>query len=347
MTHLRKYLAAACLPLLLCLAAACSKDDAGGPDNNGTTTVKLVFSARQEAAGDGGDANEGMKTLRVIMIDEDGTVDYNRLATVPDNALTYRVEIEDVPLGIKNFYVVANEASVGLGADDFAAYTEGTRAEGDWKSALKGMVVQNTQGTRYFPRPAEEIAQNGLPISGYKENQLIDGTQSQDIEIKITRAVVKINISVRNETTKQCILTGVSLGAFHPRRTFLFDEEGYDSAPQSVTLPENTAVFSVTYNNEEEGIKRPLEANMTEGERIFTYYLFEPNADYRQFTVSFASETHANLATEKVFLTGRTDIPRNSEATLDIIIKDSGINFAGIRVDSWDYTYSGGDLNID
>ena len=108
MTHLRKYLAAACLPLLLCLAAACSKDDAGGPDNNGTTTVKLVFSARQEATGDGGDANEGMKTLRVIMIDEDGTVDYNRLAMVPDNALTYRVEIEDVPLGIKIFYVVAN-----------------------------------------------------------------------------------------------------------------------------------------------------------------------------------------------------------------------------------------------
>lgn len=86
---------------------------------------------------------------------------------------------------------------------------------------------------------------------------------------------------------------------------------------------------------------------MTAGERVFTYYLFEPKASSQDFTISFGSDTHANLATKKVFLPGEAQLPRNTEVTLNVIIKDSGITFAGITVDGWDYTYSGGDVNID
>lgn len=347
MTTLFKHITALCMAALLCLTAGCDKNDDTGLNENGTTTVKLVFNARNEGLTEGFEANEGMKTLRVIMVDGSGLVDYNKCETLDKDYTSYTVTIEDVPVGIKHFYVIANEASIGLGESNFSKFAAGSTVTDADRTALKEMVIANGQGQRYFPRTASAIANNGLPITGYMENQIISGTESQSIVIPITHAVVKMNISVQNETSKTCRLNSVTFGAFHPRQTFLFDEEGYEKDPANVVLPGNTLLFPVTYDTAAAWIKQSLDANMTAGERVFTYYLFEPKASSQDFTISFGSDTHANLATKKVFLPGEAQLLRNTEVTLNVIIKDSGITFAGITVDGWDYTYSGGDVNID
>ena len=335
------------MTLWLCLAAGCDKNDDASLNENGTTTVRLVFNARNEGLVEGFEQNEGMKTLRVIMIDGSGVVDYNRCATLDKEYTSYTVQIDDVPVGIKHFYVIANEASVGLNEESFSAYAAGTTVTDEGRTALKNLVVSNPSGSRYFPRSAYGITQNGIPITGYKESQIISGTESQTIEIPITHAVVKMTVYATNLSSTDCRLTGISFGTYHPSHTFLFDEEGYESIPKHVTLPDRNTNDTYDGSSDFTDITLNADMNASEKTKVFTYYFFEPKPqNATAYTMAFISSTHAQVQNARQFFSGTSGITRNTEIQLTATIKDSGITFANVTVDDWGETHSSGDMNI-
>ena len=151
--------------------SSCIKEDYAGASDE-TATVNLVFDTRADNDGDGLDDDalpgEGIKTLRVIIVDTDNNrVDVNELRDFsgekPQPVLQKTLTIMGLPVGNKDFYVIANEASVGLSGLDTPR--PGYSFDETEKSALLSTLIKDEQRT-YFPSTDTEIEENGLPIAG-------------------------------------------------------------------------------------------------------------------------------------------------------------------------------------
>lgn len=180
------------LPLvwLTFLLSSCIKEDYAGSTDE-TATVNLVFSTRADGQSTADvDENEGIKTLRVLITDADGKVEINTVQEfndVPKTTLT----ILGVPVGTKNFYVIANEASVGLTDLDDVNTVDGN---------FLNRVITNPSNAPYFPKTRSQISNFGLPITGMKEGVQVNGEKNQPIEIEIVHAVAKVVLYVDNQS---------------------------------------------------------------------------------------------------------------------------------------------------
>ena len=147
--------------------SSCIKEEYAGASDE-TATVNLVFDTRADNDGDGLDDDalpgEGIKTLRVIIVDTDNNrVDVNELrdfsGETPQPVLQKTLTIMGLPVGNKDFYVIANEASVGLiGLDTPGPGDSFNEAE---KSALLSTLINDGQRT-YFPSTDTEIEEKRL-----------------------------------------------------------------------------------------------------------------------------------------------------------------------------------------
>ena len=166
MKKTKQYISLLLAVLLTAGLSSCIKEDYAGASDE-TATVNLVFDTR--ASGQDGDkvqgeANEGIKTLRVIIVDTDNNrVDVNELRDFSGETLQPVLQktltIMGLPVGNKDFYVIANEASVGLSDLDTPrpGYSFG-EAE---KSALLSTLINDGQRT-YFPSTDTEIEEKRL-----------------------------------------------------------------------------------------------------------------------------------------------------------------------------------------
>ena len=259
--------------------SSCIKEDYAGASDE-TATVNLVFDTRADNDGDGLDDDalpgEGIKTLRVIIVDTDNNrVDVNELrdfsGETPQPVLQKTLTIMGLPVGNKDFYVIANEASVGLSGLD-------TPRPGEYfgevkKSALLSTLINDEDEQRtYFPSTDTEIEENGLPIAGTVSAK-ITGAEDQTIEIPITRAVAKMELTLTNATGGDFELSQVVLGRFFPDKTYLFPQAGQAiTLPGEVTYSDHTFTTNVTLADEEM--------------RTFYFYFYESNAGGRAYTIA-------------------------------------------------------------
>lgn len=264
-----------------CLTASCIKDDYTATD--GTSTINLYFSTRSDEA-DTGDTqettipvgtNEGIKTLRVFITDENGKVQCNIYQDYSNdsqgNNAVKTFTIMGVPVGTKNFYVIANEASVGLTKNDL---DNRQMVDEDFLNTV--ITNPSSPSVAYFPRMRNQINELGLPITGMRTDVLVEG-EKQDLEIPITHAVAKIVFKVKNTSSEDITLTGFSLGEFFADQTYLFP-----SATGQLTGV-NYAPFGGTVNH-------TFTAGAAEAE-YFTCYLYETPEDRKSyFTVKLLSD---------------------------------------------------------
>lgn len=275
------------ISLLLALVFAaglssCIKEDYADSTKNDKATVSLVFDTR--APGVDGQTvqagpNEGIKTLRVIIVDsKSSTVNVNKFYDYSDEpglVETKMLTIMNLPVGQKDFYVIANEGSVGMNNIDLNAWQEkGTFNESDKNKLLQAVISSG------FPKT--EIAKLGLPIAGVKSEN-ITGTEDQVIEIPITRAVAKFVLYINNESGEAFNLNSVNLGTFVADRTYLFP--GQNGLPQGVTYNEKK-MYSLNANT-------TVAANDDgKGEPAFIGYIYETGTrDAGDFTLSLTSST--------------------------------------------------------
>lgn len=260
------------ISLLLALVFAaglssCIKEDYADSTKNDKATVSLVFDTR--APGVDGQTvqagpNEGIKTLRVIIVDsESSTVNVNKFydySAEPGPVEVKTLTIMNLPEGQKDFYVIANEGSVEINGINLDTWQEkGTFNESDKNELLQAVISSG------FPKT--EIAELGLPIAGVKSEN-ITGTEDQVIEIPITRAVAKMELTLTNNTGASFQLDKVVMGSFFPNMTYLFPDKG---------LPEG-----VTYANHTFDTNATLEEGATE---TFCFYFYESYAGADAYTI--------------------------------------------------------------
>jgi hypothetical protein len=182
MKNIKKYFSLFLLLSITGVMTSCIKENlAENPENNGTANVNLVLNSR---AGEF-DSNEDIKTLRLLVIDNNGTINFNRQIKptgLPNNSVSFTLISLEMGSGTKNFYVIANEESIGLDAADFESkYAEKKQLQDGWQTELKSLPVDD-RGS-YFYKSASDIGTHGLPITGYTEGFPIVKDQNNYVEI--------------------------------------------------------------------------------------------------------------------------------------------------------------------
>lgn len=278
-----------------------------------TGTAILSVATRSTMAGYSS-TEEHIKTLRVIAVTstrtiianyyEDFFIDPTASGTVTK---VTNIEIENIPFGETTFYVIANEASVGL---DLSGLAKGEELPpvNEWEQMVIANHKEEVDGsiTTFFPRLRRDIGDKGLPITGiHTENVNAD---TQDITIEITRAVAKVTFSFNNYAGADIPIASLGLGQFIADHTYLFPQESTDG---TISIPqENTYTDHIFVAASEQG------ATIEQGnnEELLVYYFFETNNTSTPSPYTMGIETVASgiFMPPQEFIADQL-IPRNTQ----------------------------------
>lgn len=245
MKKLGRYLGAIGLLLLIGVATSCIKDDIATTET-GTANITVNISSRSgEVDNDNSEvlANEDIKTIRLILVQNGKVVSNSKHSfTVPDGQklLEQGIRIVGVNKAATDFYAVVNEANVNKNFE--SDFKVGTTFDGPAFSQVQLIAYSSFNSA------------NGLPMVGCETNpSLSDG---DEVMIKVTRAVARIDLNINNKTGADLNVSKVSFGEFFPTSGFLFSQ-----SDASVQYTKKDFVESETIENEKSN--------------VFTYYLYE------------------------------------------------------------------------
>lgn len=264
MKNLRKYLSLILFLFLAGIMNSCMKDDLSKADSEDTATVTLHINDSRSGGTSPVEAGEGIKTLRVIVLDADNKVEFNykqSFGNETDLQTEKTVTFLGMTTGIKKFYVVANEESLGLNDTDYPA--KGTMVTNP--NDLPNKVITDTERS-HFPKLKGEVTSLpiSLPITGYKEVDITADTKNLTIETY--HAVAKIVFKVENTSSSDITLTGFSLGQFFADQTYLF--------PSATGQLENVSYGTFGRDN-----VRGTFVTGADATEYFTCYLYETAED--------------------------------------------------------------------
>lgn len=309
MKNVRRYLGLTLLMFAVMVTSSCIKENLS--DNSSEkVNVTLNFDTRVgETASVDTENGEGIKTLRVIITDENNKVIENIWRDYSSESLTTSKNLTVMGLeeGTKRFYVVINERSIGL-SDYLKSIT--TEIPSDF---LK-KVIKNIVGNSYFPRIDSDI-KDGIPATGMEEVNL--SKTNNNFTIQCTHAVIKVEVNIKNLMNVPCPISAINFGQFVPNATYLFDDE-----PDAVEWPAEASTSSFDYNKDNGFYGVNLSANMSDFQKVLVFYMYEPKVTKSDdFSIALTAEGYESLSTPKSFIS-QTEIPRNSllkiNATIDL-----------------------------
>lgn len=249
MKKLGRYLGAIGLLLLIGVATSCIKDDIATTET-GTANITVNISSRSgEVDNDNSEvlANEDIKTIRLILVQNGKVVSNSKHSfTVPDGQklLEQGIRIVGVNKAATDFYAVVNEANVNKNFE--SDFKVGTTFDGPAFSQVQLIAYSSFNSA------------NGLPMVGCETKpSLSDG---DEVMIKVTRAVARIDLNINNKTGADLNVSKVSFGKFFPTNGFLLAQ-----SDASVTYTAKTFDESNTIENAKSD--------------VFTYYLYESCSD--------------------------------------------------------------------
>ena len=287
MRYMKKYTSLTLLTLLVMLAGACSKDTPmESRAESANITVNIASRGQVDTDNNEVKANEGIKTLRLIMVQE-GKVVINSLHSYTDDKLNKSIHILGVnSTPLTDFYVVINEAGV---EKDFQIAVGKTFEKTDFdQAALKAIDIQK----------------NGLPMAGKLESQTLTDKHSYSIEV--TRAVARIDLNINNQSGGNLTVKSINFGAFLP------DKGGLVNEPSDIV-----------YSSKSFG---PLDASIDAGKaQTFTYYLFASAAPGKAYTVGMTGSTsyEAKPIIDNNTNVQLTSIPRNTVLKINATVASS------------------------
>lgn len=245
MKKLGRYLGAIGLLLLIGVVTSCIKDDIAATEA-GTANITVNISSRSGEVDDDNSevlANEDIKTIRLILVQNGKVVSNSKHSfTAPDGQklLEQGIRIVGVNKAATDFYAVVNEANVNKNFE--SDFKVGTTFDGPAFSQVQLIAYSSFNSA------------NGLPMVGCETKpSLSDG---DEVMIKVTRAVARIDLNINNKTGADLNVSKVSFGKFFPTSGFLFSQ-----SDASVQYTEKDFVESETIENEKSN--------------VFTYYLYE------------------------------------------------------------------------
>ncbi len=330
MKTLKQYLGITLLVLTAGMTGSCVKDSLpetdGSTDSEGTATVTLHINDSRSGGTSPVEAGEGIKTLRVIVLDAENEVEFNykqSFGNETDPQTEKTVTFLGMTTGAKKFYVVANEESLDLTDADYPA--KGTTETNP--NDLLNKVITDTERS-HFPKLKGEVT-SFLPITGYKEVDITADTKNLTIETY--HAVAKIVFKVENTSSSEITLTGFRLGQFFADQTYLF--------PSATGQLENVSYGTFGRNN----VRDTFTAGAAEAE-YFTCYLYETPEDKKaDFKVTlFTDNPDLDLPEATINLNEATDYVVKRNTVINIVAtisKETAVEVPDIelqwQVDDW------------
>lgn len=254
-----RYLAAACLLLLSLLAVSCISDDYPVRDK---ATVKMTFTTRAisnpTTTAGGLEANEHMRTLRVIVARQNGEILYNLKYDIAQNETSKTITFSEMTVNAYgetfDFYAIANEKGVGY--------------SGSWENVtvadLKGMNLQSG-----FLTNANASKNTMIPQTAYKQIRVApqSGGGIQSETMKLDFAVAKVRLTINNTSSAEQTVSDINLSGLNMTSTPLFAGTDLSNVADgklelgTVTVPANKSATVYAYFFENTGGDYALTAN--------------------------------------------------------------------------------------
>ncbi len=247
-TIIKKYAACAALAATLALLpASCIKDDAAPGTKE--TTLTLTFSTR--APGDTGSttgpesANEHMRTLRVILAEQNGTIRYNtKIDDIPEDATDQRVTFSDL-ITVEDrtttfdVYAIANEEAFVTSPNQLAA-TSGNISDMNLETLTLNQEVLAKLNQGLLEANQDNQAYR-LPQTKKEPMTVIPG-QDNEATIQLEFVVAKVDLTFTNEATQAVDLNNVTFSPMNQASTPLLPSValatgGSDLNLGTVTVP--------------------------------------------------------------------------------------------------------------
>lgn len=201
--------------LLALLPVSCIKDDYASKES---ATVTMTFTTRaisNVTADVGGlEANEHMRTLRVIVARKSGTILYNLKYDIPEDETSKTITFSEITVDADgeafDFYTIANEEGVGY--------------SGDWNS-VSVEDLKNMKLPAAFLTAANDVSEGKMiPQTAYREiivtPQSGGGIQSETMMLDF--AVAKVRLTINNTSPGVQNVNGISLSGLNMTSTPLF-----------------------------------------------------------------------------------------------------------------------------
>lgn len=317
MRKLERYLGIVLLVLLTGMVCSCGKEEVSNPETSEKATVTLYINeSRSETVETAeSEANEGIKTLRVIVVDQEGRVEFNFKQDYRNEAnplIQKNITFMGMTTGEKEFYVVANEESIGW---DGSTLTVGNKLE---EGDLLTKVLENV--STYFPKARRDIGTDGLPITGYLETTIEEGKKEQTIKINAYHAVAKISMSFINNITNNILIDKLLLGQFIADKTFLFGQN-------DDVVPVGTAYEAHVFESQGAGatIYPGSYESVEHNKNLLEFYVCETAADPSTYTVAMESTASGISVDEPKQFLSTPDIKRNNWIQVVATINSSSV----------------------
>lgn len=263
--------AAMTITVIAFLLCACTREDVNQSSDGLTTTISLnipMLSSSSRAPIEGSAEENDIHNLRVIILKQ-GAESINQTFENVSSGST--LEIENVPVGQVEMYVIANEASLGKDYSDVISLKDDVVTVNNSKKVL--IIDENRT---HFPKRGSEFeAENsnlettkGLPMSWMNKTLTIDPPQydeennivPQNINVALQRCVAKLKIIMQSTLSEDIVIKEMNFGAFFGDRLYLFQE-------QSLDVPDDAQYAAKGYT----GLDITIPPN---GEKILECYIY-------------------------------------------------------------------------
>lgn len=255
MRYMKKYTSLTLLTLLVMLAGACSKDTPmESRAESANITVNIASRGQVDTGNEEVKEHEGIKTLRLIMVQE-GKVAGNWLREYNGNSLTQTFRILGVKAMDTQLYAIVNEKGVNL----------------DYATTFQVGSTFNASTYKDAALADPNVATNGIPMEGSTQITEAQMDEETSVSISVTRALARIDLTVKNKTGGNLSINEINFGPFFPVAGYLMKGQGGTVLNLAKNFPESQTIT-------------------TNGKHTFTYYLFESSRG--TYTVGMKGSTN-------------------------------------------------------
>lgn len=253
-TKLSTYSIRVCILLLLALLPlSCIKDDSVSKE---TATVTMTFSTRainsSVSSADDLEANEHMRTLRVIVARQNGEILYNVRYDIEENETSKTITFSEMTVNAEgetfDFYAIANEDGVGYTDKNWGNVTV---------NDLKGMNLKDG-----FLTMANSASTNTMiPQTAYQQIKVMpqSGGGIQTETMTLDFAVAKVRLTINNTSAGDQYVNDIKLSGLNMTSTPLFAGESLSIENQGelslgnmpVPAGESATVYAYFFENME------------------------------------------------------------------------------------------------
>lgn len=322
------------LVMAVLLCQACTGTDPQDITEERTTTIYLKLP--QPDAGtrmspsyetDLGKLEKKIYTLRVILLSQEGTnksTTINRLFKFKDGDSDARLAIENVPVGVAQLYVIANEASIG---QDYSNIANLQKQVVDVNGSRK-VLIRDTDN-QYFPIRGSELlaAEKGLPMSWM--NKKLEVSKDMTIDVALERCVSKVRMQIQNDFSEPIQIEEVSFGKFFGNSFYLFREGALD-------VPDQTYKEQVFDKSED----YPIAPNESEVLICYFYpsFAWPSGTEASPYTIGFITENGEYPKMAFLDSDGKpyNSIPRNKQININVTL--SGATHVNIDFEVVEWT---------